>query len=369
MSATVLVSSDGLVAQTAAPKGRREYLPFMHSLRGLAITWVVSVHVLDCIARRTPRELSWQLLVYLFVSNATVPFIFVSGFLFQHLSDRYRASAYLWRRFATVILPYLVISMPAILHQYATHTGIYLHQDGRQPWAIALAAYLTGAHLTVPLWYIPVIAMYYLASPIFIRFVRQPWLYWSIAPLLVLATFLHRSYGHRVVWQSALYFLPVFLIGMAVSQYRQQVLAWVAPRRWLFLTCVLTVLVAAVTLNGHHGPIFSRHPFSTENGVLDLDLVGKVGLTIFCLDFLRRHDAPIRSGLAILADTSFGIFFLHGFLLQRMVAKPAWQQISGSAWAPLVFLLGVAGVVAICVVTVLAIQKLLGKRSRYLIGC
>jgi peptidoglycan/LPS O-acetylase OafA/YrhL len=369
LSSTTKTSTDTLTPRTTAHAKSGEFLSFVHSMRGLAIAFVVALHVLDYVDDCPDGKGSWQVVARLLAANATVPFVFVSGFLFQHLSGRYRPGPYLWRRLTTVILPYLLISLPTILHQYWSHKGIFLHQDGRSALTVVLLSYLTAAHRPVPYWYIPVIGLFYVVSPLLIRLVRRPRFYWIIVPLLVLAMFLHRSQGHRLIWQSALYFLPVFVIGMAMSQYRERALGWLVQARWAVFLAVVALMLAEFRLNDNIGPIFSKAPFSTENGFADLDLLARIAFTALCFDFLRRYDARLRGTLAVLADTSFGIFFLHEPLLVLLLSDSVRDRIAGSAMAPILYALATAVVLLICVLVALGFRRVFGKHSRYLIGC
>ena len=85
-------------------------------------------------------------------------------------------------------------------------------------------AYLTGRQMPIPLWFIPMIAVYYVVAPVFVWVDRRPKWYAAIAPLLVLASFSHRPQHQTELSQSLVYFLPVYLSGMAASHYREAVL-------------------------------------------------------------------------------------------------------------------------------------------------
>ncbi|HLK91104.1 MAG TPA: acyltransferase [Polyangia bacterium] len=353
------------------PEGKAKgagFLSYVHSLRGLSIIAVIASHVAELSGwDRGPSPL--QRTLRTLFSNGTVPFVFVSGFLFQHLMPRFRYALYLRRRLATVILPYLVVSVPTLLLQYVRGNGIYAGAEHASPIVVALRACLVGAQMPLPLWYIPMIALFFLAAPILQVLERRRWLVATIIPSLLVAVFLHRSREHRLVFQSAAYFLPIYLAGMWASTRREAMLAFVDRYGRTLLAITVAAFVVEIVLQGRTGPIYSRHPFSTEAGVLDLDLPIKLLLSFLVLALLRRYDTSVSWAFAGLADASFGLFFLHGYVLlagaaalRRGSARPIHLGVGG-------FALALTGVVLVSMGGVRVVQRCLGRASRYAIGC
>jgi peptidoglycan/LPS O-acetylase OafA/YrhL len=355
------------VSSSAASSTERPYLGYVHSLRGLAITFVVMLHVAD--ALNWGRSSPWpERLLIALLANASVPFMFVSGFLFQHLSDGFIYHHYLRRRFRYVVLPYLIISIPALVAQYVRHCGVYGGGGAQHPLLATLSAYTTGAHMLIPLWYMPVIIAFYLAAPVFFAIDRRPKWYWLIVPTLLLAVLLHRPKGHLRTWQSTLYFLPVYWIGMWSSHHREAILGWVQRLRWWLLGIATTGFVVAVVL-GRAGPIFSSTPFSMEGGMLlDMDLPLKLLLTLLLLEWLRRRDVVVHGLFGWLADISFGVFFLHEYVIDGLRLVAVRTHVMPAHPGLVLFASATSFVLAACWLGVRALQRLFGKRSRLLIG-
>lgn len=347
---------------------RSTFLSYVHSLRGLAILMVVAVHVTDASDWGTSRSLFERTLKALF-SNATVPFVFVSGFLFQHLSRRFRYRPYLEKRLLTVVLPYLIVSIPALVNQYLKHAGIYEGSGAANPILVAARACLTGAQMPVPLWYVPMIALFFLAAPLLLAIERRGWLPQVIVPALILAMTIHRSRSQRLVWQSALFFLPTYLCGMWASRHREPLLAFIAQHRWFLLG--LAGVLFAIEVGPLHqvGALYSQHPFSTERGILDLDSTVKLLLTFLSLDVLKRHDGLVHGWFSGLAEASFGLFFLHEYVILLGLAIIRRQSSGPFHFGFVGFVVAVTAVVAISMAGVRITQRLLGSRSRFVIGC
>src|SRR5260221_3946657 len=98
-----------------AAASRTEYLPYINSLRGVAILFIIVMHGALLFDWHEPPEVSVRAMRWL-LGNATVMFVFISGFLFQHLSSRFIYRRYLKIKLERVMLPYAIISIPALLH-------------------------------------------------------------------------------------------------------------------------------------------------------------------------------------------------------------------------------------------------------------
>ena len=89
------------------------FVAHVHNFRGLAISLIVAVHCLSIFDWSASPGLERWLKILLL--NATVFFLFIAGYLFQHLSARFHYPSYLQTKFRNVVLPYLVVSIPALI--------------------------------------------------------------------------------------------------------------------------------------------------------------------------------------------------------------------------------------------------------------
>lgn len=108
---------------------------------------------------------------FLFV-DATSWFVFLSGYLFVRIEGtRFSYPAYMAKKAKFVILPYLILSTPVML------LGLYLGQNkliGISAGAFAAWSLLVGGYVVAPMWFIPMIAIFFLLSPVFLRIARSP---------------------------------------------------------------------------------------------------------------------------------------------------------------------------------------------------
>jgi len=348
--------------------GSAPFLPYIHKFRAVAIVCVVASHInlswsSDSIAHRTLASI---------VGNGSALFLLVSGFLFQHLSSRFTYVRYLKTKLQNVILPYLVCSIPALLYQWSRHVDLFgptYPRHTTNDFVHALLAITTGAHMPAPLWFIPMIAVLYLASPALIAIDRRPRLYWIIVPMVIVAVFGHRPKILYHTGHALIYFTPAYLVGMWMSHYRDRVMRFVDAHLLGLLTSWLAVEIVRIAVLKSPGPIFSQRMFSAEAGIVDTSLVSKLFLAFGLVGFLARYEGITGRKLDYLAGASFEVFFIHVYIVDRvgiLAIKLHHPKMEGSI-AAFVGLLALYLLTSLVVVAI--VRKLAGKRSRYLIGC
>ena len=357
---SITVPTAAEVSPRAAPIA---FLPHVHRLRGVAMMLVVGAHCWPEFAwtRTTHDELM------LAFDNVTVVFMVISGLLFQHLSSRFTYRRYLAHRFKTVLLPYLLVSLPAVLFVVFVR-----HRDDVWPWvyqmppAAQIGFFLaTGKHLA-PLWFMPMIALFILAAPMFVAIDRRN-LYPVVLPLTIaVALFAGRDsvVGLAGVLGKALFMAPAYLAGMAFARHRAAAEAWCQRRFGLLL--VAFAALSALMLSG----ALPRFEWS---------LLQKLTLALLLLAAMRAVTLPpaLDRALDRVAAWSFAIYFVHGYVITA--CRLGWTSLHlpqpAQAEAGVIFpatLLGLGADIVLVLLASLAIvalvKRLAGPRSRYLIG-
>lgn len=344
------------------------FLRYVHNFRAVAIVVIVAGHAVFTL--EWPADSPTHDLLLDLLDSGTVLFVFVAGFLFHHLSSRYRYRDYLTKKLANVIVPYLLVSLPAVIYTVlftdlvADRPGV---ADTSEMYQAAWMLFKGGATFLYSLWFIPMIAVFYLAAPLFIQFVRHPKLYAVLVVLVPLSMLAHRS-DELDTLGIALYFLSAYVVGIWASHYRDR-LEIVLDQYWAALTgAFLAAVVAMFVLLDHHGNYYGAAPFSQEHGPIDWMFAQKLLLCFTLLALLRRLDQAIGERLRFLGDISFSIFFVHGYLLMAVLV--AFDRVFGTrppgnlaAW-----LLLTAGVVLATAGGAALVKRAVGRRSRYLIG-
>lgn len=334
---------------------KKEFINYIHYFRGLAILFVVACHL---ILQWPDNSFTGKFLITL-TGNGTVLFVFIAGYLFQHLSRKFEYKSYLMKKLQYVILPYLLISIPIIIYRLkANDYSDYVlepHPDfATWPlWHKLSYFILCGAHMK-PLWFVPMIALFYLAAPLFMYIDRHPKLYYLLIPFCIVSLLVDREPLSDIP-KMATHFLSVYVFGMFMSRYKSQYLEF-AKRQyvWISLLTLAAFVVNLVFYDQWNNP---------------LNYVHKMLFCCFFLYWLWRLDRYVPSFFNLLADISFGLYFLHYYTL--LAIKTVYEHKMGHP-IPGTFLYWTLDLVLILIGTtlfILAVRKLVPKYSRYLIGC
>jgi probable poly-beta-1,6-N-acetyl-D-glucosamine export protein len=344
------------------------FLRYVHNFRAIAIVVIVAGHA--AVTPTWPDDSPVQNLLLDLLDNGTVLFVFVAGFLFHHLAGRYRYRDYLTKKVTNVLVPYVLIMTPA-----AAYTVLLADPGPMEPGVVGLHPLLQALWIMVhggptfnyPLWFIPMIALFYLAAPVFIQFLRHPRLYLLLVVAVPFSMLAHRPPELDTV-AIALYFLPAYVAGMWASQFRSR-LEPVLDRWWGGLLAVfLLAVLAQFAFAGWHGNYYGSALFSQEHGPVDWMFAQKLLLCFTLLAVLRRLDDVLGDRLRLLGDVSFTIFFLHGWVLfatQVGYARFPGGDIPGNL---VTFVLITVAAVLLPLAAAVAVQQMAGRRSRYLIG-
>ncbi|MFC7333787.1 acyltransferase family protein [Rhodocista pekingensis] len=352
----------------AVPGRGSSFLPYIHTLRGIAILFIVASH---CFAVFDWSGAPWSFRILdVVTTNGTVMFVFISGFLFQHLSDRFSVRRYLGAKLRYVILPYLVVSLPALAFRIGTRSGMNGLPEGIYDWNPVLQVLWflgTGAHLG-PLWFIPVIALFYLAAPALLWIDRRPALY-GLLPLLLLAgSFVHRPEFNMQPLHAFLHLLPVYLAGMAFSRFRDPVQELLAPRLGWLLALWLALVAAHVLIVEHTGIIYVREVLGPDSLAVEWTYFQKLLLMALLIVGFRRYGSRVPHGwFDALAVNSFAVFFIHGYLTLTADRLVLWNGIviPGSVPGFLVYVFLVTG---LGILIARAVRLVAGRHSRLLVG-
>jgi hypothetical protein len=220
--------------------------------------------------------------------------------------------------------------------------------------------YVTGDFL-IAYWYIPFIILMFTLSPLHVAFIRlgERRQMAIIAMLFVLSLFIHRPAFNLNPLHSLLYFMPVYLLGIWCAAHRSAIYDALRGKE-AFLLLAVILLALLQTLLGRTGNYFKD--LLIYDGV-DLMLIQKTIMSLFFMVWLHRFEHANHVVLSTLANTSFSIFFLHGYVIW-LVERFSFVV----AMPDLTYVLLSMLVVAICAVIALVSKRLLHGYSRYVTG-
>lgn len=299
-------------------KPKRVMLNYINVFRGLAILLIVAGHTMQLGNSDTVLNCA----AYEFLTGGTALFVFISGFLFQHLSDKYEYKTYLKKKWTNVILPYLITAIPGIVLCFTMPPAYGNPFDGLNPLAQIGVFLTTGRVHNIPTWYIPMICIYFLLADVFIILDRKKILY-KIMPFLFLITlFVPRmaiepemltgmSYFEKYieylkyVLNGFVHFSSMYVLGMWFSRYKDKI-ACCYKYRWLLIAGMVLTSIADIYFN---------YRMDISNNT-----VSKIFLTLVVLGYLQHYDVQIKENIKLnktldfIAKYSFSLFFIHWYM-------------------------------------------------------
>lgn len=343
-------------------------LNYFDYFRGIAIILIVAGH---------SKYNAWNADTFLemnianLITGGTVLFVFISGFFFHRVYyPKFQLRKFLIKK-ATVYLPYLFLSSLAfivflvILDNRSAH--IAWSTDGITSIVLLYFRYLWTGEILAGYWYIPFIVIIFTLSPLFLRYINM-----SLARQLVIYTilmsisvFIHRPLGNLSPIHSLIYFTPIYLLGILYSAYEERISKFIENKSFALAVVTIGISMAQVAYTNSYGSYHKSTMFSYEG--VDLMILQKTVMIFFFLSILKKINDKEIPLLKYLASLSFAIYFLHPWVLEFLRSNLINQYL---LYLPggIVFLIKLTLSVMIPITIATLIKRVLGERSRYIIG-
>ncbi len=300
-------------------KPKREMLNYINVFRGLAILLIIAGHTMQIgVKGSLINNISFEIF-----AGGTALFIFISGFLFQHLSAKFEYKNYLSKKWKNVILPYMYTAIVGVVFCFMIPTLYGNPFDGLNPIAQIGIFLTTGRVHNVPTWFIPMIVIFFLFSHLLLQLEKKNILY-KLLPILFMITiyfprmdiepewvanldYLHKYFEYlKYVGSGFIHFASMYVFGMYLSANKDKIDIFWEKRKLILAFMIITAI----------GDIYFMHNGMFFNGTLS-----KIFLTILVLGYLKHYDEQIKSHekinhwLDVTAKYSFGLFFVHWYFV------------------------------------------------------
>jgi hypothetical protein len=301
--------------------------------------------------------------VFFLVVDATTFFVFISGYLFHYIEHhRFRYPEYLRKKAKFVILPYLVLSIPAVL------AGLYFSKAqlmNLSPGGYVLWSLVVGGSVVGAMWFIPMIAVFFLASPLMHFAARTKFLYLLTPVALGISLFSSRPIGSLNPVLSFVHFFGFYLLGMASAAAHSTISA--VQKGWVPYLLIALGIAGFLFAALQYDPA-QPEPLGFQDGWgrLNIFQLGKLLLLVSVFFFFERYLNAKNRVLGYLAEVSFGLFFMHGFFVIVFAKIRQYVQFSDAFTA---FACESVVVIGGAIATVELVKLVFKKNSRYVIGC
>lgn len=329
------------------------FLGYIHNFRALAIAFIVLGHCIDAFI--WDGNETTERILRILISNGSTLFVFIAGYLFQHLSLKYNPKKYFETKLKYVIAPYLLISIPAIvvfttfLDRESVWSGFY----DNPVWAQIMLFYITGQHLA-PLWFIPMITLFYLIAPLLIKADSDGRIYYFLPLFIAISCFVERGFP----LQSFVHFFSVYLLGMMCSKYKDTLNTILSDYKFVISSGILIVT-------------FATWEYYLNIGTMTwLNYLQKTIMSLFFLGLLYKLNDKLKSkSINYVAEASFGVFFLHAYFISgiKLIYVTIFYELPPASVSS--YLLFSIATFMSCVLLIFLIKKTTGKYSKFIIGC
>ena len=196
----------------------------IHVLRGVAIIMIVFSHCLGVFKNSNLIANSYLFsFLNLFAFNFTTFFVLIAGFLFQHLTYKYKVKEYYLSKFKTVVCPYISVSIFCFFYFHYQSLSSLPFYSFTEPSAFGSIAkmMLTGTQL-LPLWFMPMIIMVFAISPLLYSWSQKSLIVIGLISMFWVVMFTKPDYTKPLL--NLLHYGPVYLTGMMIKQNYEKIM-------------------------------------------------------------------------------------------------------------------------------------------------
>ena len=356
------------LTSTLSP-AKKKFLSSINYFRGIAIVIIVAAHsygIANWNVYKNPTV--FESFFYALNLNGSVFFIFISGFLYNHIFyDKFDYKKFISRKAKYVLVPYLVCSaIPIFQAVFIDSRSNFLPDSLQDKPILAIFWYLVTGRAVYAYWYIPTIVLVFAISPLINALIRSQYLLYTILGLIPISMIIHRPVHNTNPLHSLVYFLPVYLLGIYSSINQKKIYGFLRNNRVKFSLLVLAIGLGLVQvfifkISGN----FSKSFWSVT--IPDVNLLQKILLCFLLMSVLDNYEDTDIPAMKKTAETSFAIYFIHPFLLKPLTLfVRSW----GLDFQGNLFTLMIATffVVTISIAIAHLFKLVFQRNSRYLIG-
>jgi peptidoglycan/LPS O-acetylase OafA/YrhL len=352
-----------------------DFIPHLHAFRGFAIinicfihAWVVAIYYVKPSAPNTDADKIQGAINAALFHSSTLYFTIISGILFSMILSKRPWKKFFVTKIQNVVFPYLFITLIYSLAIWPTVPGQPIELNVAGDFAsfvsIVVDNVITGKAM-FHLWYIPVLVILFLCTPIIMFLVRRPSMIWIVILLVAAPLVVSRTDGLNIDIPTVSYFLGAYTMGVYLGAHYANKIEWFERNIW---SLVLIVVVLTIALTYCY--LIDFHKIGYISLTETMHYIHKTIVAGIALVLLKRWELSLPSWLMKLGDYSFSIYFIHAIFLYGLYVLMN-NLLLEPPNAVFTFILGIVFFIVSVVGSIVMaslFQSLLKKKSRYLVG-
>jgi len=354
-------------------QAKQEFNQPIHAFRGFAILNIVVIHAFGFVfflaeSMENPAESALMVLNWInsiLFHDATLYFTFISGILFSMILQERGYVQFFKSKLNYVFLPYLFFTALFTWRNWPFDGGAAVFFDGTVLQFVQVVGknLLTGGAVFT-LWYIPILLVLYVATPLFAKLLATKEAKWLNVAIILSPLIISRVWP-AISWTNYAYFLGAYLLGMYTGANYRLVIETVRRHAVLFIATAIGASAVLVVLFIAEDPGWGVVRF-TETAWY----VQKIAISGLVLLWFERSITMVPRWLDVLGNYAFAIYFLHGYLLFEIYGLMVRAGLVLENAAVIIFwaIATYVGVIALSVLITVAAKTALRGKSRYFLG-
>jgi len=353
----------------ATPSG---FIKHLHAFRGFAILTIVGAHcwagliLLSGGPTASPQLKNMYTVTETLFHGSTLYFALISGLLYSLVLRPKGFSAFYKSKITNVIMPYALFSVVCT----ALFWSFYLQQTPPEELdtrfvVVAIKNIFLGKGF-FHLWYIPVLVILFIFTPLLDMLLQHQRTRWLPIVISALPLFIARTeFPDLLSWQSALYFMGAYTLGMVLGEHYPRAQNWIANNLVMF--AVIAVAATAVVFHQIYTEATPIGFFSIKQTAV---YAQKLSIAALVLHYLAQREENTSQALSVLGTHAFSLYLLHGVFTAVM----AGAVILGGNLEPTLLNIIIAGLLNFILSILFSlgisalIRRIAGKYSRRIIG-
>lgn len=297
----------------------KNFIPHLHAFRGFAIVTIVAAHSWSLLlfsgefATMSGRSTVFAVAETLF-HGSTLYFVLISGLLFSLVLRSKGWKAFFKSKMLNVLMPYALVSLFFLSVFWPMYVQYFESQGMSTNFPVVYLQGLLKGTIMLPFWYIPVLLVLYVLTPLIDLLLNDKRLFWFAVVVLLLPLLVSRTTAPDFQSvQTIVYFLGAYTAGMLAGTYYQSALAYVEKFLLPIWVAALGCSVVALLL------FLNEHvPNGSYSVVQTLVYVQKLSLAALVLYYFSHNEASLPKILSVLGTYAFAIYFLHFFMVNAV---------------------------------------------------
>ena len=344
----------------------RTYLHHINYFRGIAIVFIVFGHCFNIgIVQIHSNNMLLAKLSKNLIPGGTAFFVFISGYLLHYIYFKnFQFLLFIKKKVKYIFLPFIFLSSTDIIYYISSYLIALLNNSNKIVFYLSKIksyeftnTYLFG-HGIIPigLWYIPFVMLVFLLTPIYLKFMKLS----NNTQLFII--FLG-------IFQNVIYFSPIYLLGIYFSLNSNIIYEKISGKEIFILILVFAIALIQTRIGAVEDIMIMGEGNKFKINYIDLMILQKSLLSIFLILILKKNETVRIRILEILAENSFGIFFLHGISIWILNASIYLLNISYISYSLIIYILTAIYILFFSLGITILTRKLLPNYSKYIIGC